>query len=318
MKLFKQGRTIKYLYKNFGAIFALKCFFLRCISFQRYERFIYDYLSGFFAPVIEEYKNKGKEKYNKANSKNKVWTLWWQGEDEAPEIVRVCIESQRTAFSKIGADVVVLDKKNWNEYIDLPSHILEKVENGSITLTHFSDIIRATLLSQYGGLWIDATVYCTKPISDSRILQSFFTVKTHKSSDSLTLRRWTGFLIGDCAGSQLFSFMRECFSFYWKQKNALVAYLLIDYTIAIAVENFQEVRNAFESVPENNTKIWSMLRKLNQPYDSLVWKEIKRNTTFLKLSYKDEFNGGALRERTKKGDLTNWGYIKGLAEQEYL
>jgi hypothetical protein len=84
-----------------------------------------------------------------------------------------------------------------------------------ITLTHFSDIIRAELIRKYGGIWIDATVYCAKPVNLFQRHSSFFTIKMYERSDCYTMRRWTGFLIGDEKNSLLFDFMAEAFRFYW-------------------------------------------------------------------------------------------------------
>ena len=199
------------------------------------------------------------------------------------------------------------------DYIDLPCHIVKKVESGMISLTHFSDILRAKLISEYGGLWIDATVLCTKPIPEGVLVsRDFFTVKAYEKSDALTLRRWTGFLIGDQKGSSLFSFMNNCFDYYWERNDALIAYLLIDYIIAIAYTEFRSVKTAIDSVPVNNQEIFTLLTKLNCKFDAVEWQRIVSDTAFIKLSYKEEFNGANLLEKTEDGDITYWGYIKTL------
>ena len=89
----------------------------------------------------------------------KVWVLWLQGEENAPEIVKACIASTKRAFK--GYEYKVLDKSNIHDYIELPDYIEEKYKKGIITHAHYSDIVRVALLSQYGGVWVDATVYCT-------------------------------------------------------------------------------------------------------------------------------------------------------------
>ena len=57
-----------------------------------------------------------------------------------------------------GFQYTIITKDNWKQYMKLPKHITEKVENGQITLTHFSDIIRAELIRQYGGFLLVVTV----------------------------------------------------------------------------------------------------------------------------------------------------------------
>lgn len=309
-KFSKRIQEVRQLAGNFGKGFAIQCLVRRALSFSIYERYIYRYLDAFFTPIVEKFAAEYDPNAVIENSyPNKIWTSWWQGEDCAPELVKVCIESQRKAFASLGTEVIVLTKDNWNQYIDLPQHIMDKLESGRITITHFSDILRAELLKRYGGLWIDATVFCTKPIDTSVLNEGLFTVKCHDSSEFLTLQRWSGFLFGDRENSKLFTFMAEAFSYYWQRKDALVAYLLIDYIIAIAYAHFSDVREQIDDIPTSNKNLWCMLRRLNQPYEKAEWDKMIFETTFLKLSYKAEFNGGELYKTTGDGQLTNWGYI---------
>ena len=213
-----------------------------------------------------------------------------------------------------GFQYTIITKDNWKQYMKLPKHITEKVENGQITLTHFSDIIRAELIRQYGGVWIDATVFCNKRINLEPV-SKIYTAKCSPTPKSLTLGRWTGFLFGDKEGSKLFSFMSEAFDQYWKKYDSLVAYLLIDYIIAIAYKHFPEVKEEYEQIQVNQTGLWHMLRKMNAPYNADEWTGAVQNADFWKLSYKDEFNGGPLQEKTVQGKLTNWGYLNELVRK---
>lgn len=298
------------LTKNFGFVFAIQCVIRRIISFSSYENFIYRYLVNFFLPLIHQVRYKNMLSIDSENKlPNKVWTLWWQGEEQMPELVKVCIESQKKAFQSLDTEVIVLNKYNWEQYISLPQHIITKVQLGKITLTHLSDIIRTELLKCHGGIWIDATVFCTKPIAKTIFDGTLFTIKCHKESESLTLKRWTGFLFGGKQGFELFCFMSKAFDYYWSAKDALAAYLLIDYIIAIACDFYPQVNKELERIPVSNVHLWSMLKKLNEEYNDDEWNYIIQDTTFLKLSYKDEFNGGSLRKETETGNLTYWGKI---------
>lgn len=303
--LYRQGEV-------FGYRFMFQCLFRRIISFKWYEEYIYKYLTKYFISVIKEFKTK------KANLKSDniveenfhIWTLWWQGEKEAPEIVKLCIESQRNNLVFPGIEYHILTSENWNEYIEIPRYILEKVERRIITLTHFSDIIRVELLRKYGGIWIDATVLCTQPVDIRKYSNPFFTVKVHEKSEFYTLKRWTGFFIGDEKNSILFDFMAECFRYYWKLEENLIVYLLIDYLIAIAYEQFAQVKAKIDKIPTTNRDLWFLLRKMNCAFDSDEWNRITKTTYFFKLSYKEEFNGGSLVEKIDNGKLTYWGFIK--------
>lgn len=88
-----------------------------------------------------------------------IWMIWLQGLSEAPFIVRKCVESWRR--ENPGWDVVVLDEESLNNYIvpDIPESELQK-----LTATTKSDLFRLQLLSDYGGVWADATTYCMRPL----------------------------------------------------------------------------------------------------------------------------------------------------------
>ena len=301
------------LKKTFGYPFALKCYFLRLKSFSKYEQFVFNFLEEEVAPLIRKYELLPDAPVSESGSKH-IWTLWWQGVEQAPEIVKVCLESQQDNMASDGFQYTIITKDNWKQYINLPKHITDKVENGQITLTHFSDIIRAELIRQYGGVWIDATVFCNKRINLEPVSQ-IYTAKCSPTPKSLTLGRWTGFLFGDKEGSKLFSFMSEAFDQYWKKYDSLVAYLLIDYIIAIAYKHFPEIKAEYDNIPVNQTGLWYMLRKMNAPYNADEWTSAVQNADFWKLSYKDEFNGGPLKEKTVQGKLTNWGYLNELVRK---
>ncbi len=103
--------------------------------------------------------------------KDVIWQCWWQGVDNAPDIVKKCFESVKK-FS--GKEVIVIDNNNYDKYIKIPEHIMNKFEKGVISFAHFSDYIRCLLLSTYGGTWIDSTVLLTDKMPEVIFKQDFF------------------------------------------------------------------------------------------------------------------------------------------------
>jgi hypothetical protein len=90
------------------------------------------------------------------NLPKKIWFLWLQGLDEAPLVVKKCHES----WIRHNPDweFIFLDENNINEYVDLETY--------NTTKPAFSDILRINLLAKYGGVWVDATCFCMKPLDD--------------------------------------------------------------------------------------------------------------------------------------------------------
>ena len=101
----------------------------------------------------------------------KIFTLWLQGEQQAPPIVKACFKSIRRHCTQ---ELVVLDRDTVLQYISLPEVILEKYRAGKIKPAHFADICRIELLHTYGGYWLDSTCYVTGPIPEFIQQEDFF------------------------------------------------------------------------------------------------------------------------------------------------
>jgi len=92
---------------------------------------------------------------NNSDFPKTIWFLWVQGLTGAPLVVRKCYES----WHKYNPDwnIVWLDKNNVNNYVS--------VDVKAFTPVVFSEILRINLLARYGGVWVDATCYCNKPLN---------------------------------------------------------------------------------------------------------------------------------------------------------
>ena len=91
----------------------------------------------------------------------KIWILWLQGEADMPFVVRNCYSSWKKQNSAY--EVTLLTENNISDFIDVDGRILN---NPVITKQALSDIIRVLLLEKVGGVWVDATCFCTKPLDD--------------------------------------------------------------------------------------------------------------------------------------------------------
>ena len=60
---------------------------------------------------------------------NPIWVYWKQGLDQAPEIVKSCINSiKQNADTK----VIIITDDNVEQYVKFPSYIIEKLEKGTM------------------------------------------------------------------------------------------------------------------------------------------------------------------------------------------
>lgn len=86
---------------------------------------------------------------------------WDQGLEEAPDLVRDCFESWRTLNPTWS--IRLWDADSAARVVDSSA-----LPDGLKT-TPYSDILRTCLLEQFGGVWVDATVLCARPL-DSWLL----------------------------------------------------------------------------------------------------------------------------------------------------
>lgn len=99
---------------------------------------------------------------NVISNKN-IFVYWNKGFSNAPLIVQKCYE-QLQKYKPDGWTVITLTDNNIEEYIHMPVFLKEMLRNDQIYIANYSDILRSALLYFYGGIWIDATCFLTKPI----------------------------------------------------------------------------------------------------------------------------------------------------------
>ena len=217
----------------------------------------------------------------------RIWTLWWQGENLMPPIVRSTIQSIKQASDK---EVILITKYNYDEYIKLPEQIRNKV-GGGISYAHLSDYIRISLLDEYGGLWIDSTVLCSKKIPDEIYGMRFFTVKDERSSYKFQSRgRWNCQVFGSSMRHYgLFNILRQLMENYWDKFDAAIDYLFFDSLIDWVLEENDTIMKDLYDIHVNNTHMHELLGMINMPYKDSLVKEWEKDTFLYKLTYKLNF-----------------------------
>jgi hypothetical protein len=245
------------------------------------------YLMSKYGHIIDKYKNiKCDENYIQSDSK--IWVCWWQGIESAPVLVQKCIES---IIENAGSHkVVIITRNNIDDYIRIPNIIMSKVDNGLMSLTHLADFIRLSLLADYGGIWIDATIYMSGELPNDILNYQFYSVKTLSNSEFyISKYKWTTYFLVSSKNNIMFKYLRDIFLEYWENENSIVDFFLLDYTIYLGYEHIHIIKNMIDSVPYNNPQILLMFNKLNEKHTDILYKELTNNTILHKLSWKSEF-----------------------------
>lgn len=305
------------LVKNFGFIFAIKRFILKNLAIGTgyrinfYNMFIRNYVRDYFANVVEGH-TTNKADYVDFTGKIPVFVMWWQGEEQMPKLIQLCVASQKKSFSSAKFDYYIIDKDNLSNYLTLPQYILDKVNDGTISITHLSDIIRVGLLKEYGGFYLDATFFISREFDLDILEYDLFSIK--KINSKYMIRRhvaqgkWMGNFWYSKPNNVLFSFMWEAFLYYHKNNDILIDFYLIDYLIDLAYKEIEVVKKQIDSIPLSENSIYLLQNKLNEVGDLKDIKNLLSEGIYFKMSYKQELVLHINGEKTRYSKLlTQYG-----------
>lgn len=255
--------------------------------FRRHEE-IKRYIKLNFASVLNKYKDAVYPESQSFDNR-KIWVCWLQGEANMPDIVRTCYKSVRANAN--GREVVLIKNENVEKYISIPKFIKDKVNNGKMSRTHFADYIRISLLKNYGGLWIDATVLVTDKINiDCKL--PFFSIKQKPDSIHFVSQyRWAVWILG-CSpqiGKILFDCLENLFKAYLNKHSLFIDFFLFDYFLAVMYDEIPLVKQLVDNCPYNNPNAYELGALLNKEFNEDAFLQLKKNNTFHKLSWKQSW-----------------------------
>lgn len=248
---------------------------------------LYDYLDKYKNEKLDvpQCEGNGKVIVDKT-----IWIFWLQGIENAPLIVRKCIQSV-ISNKPVGYELVILTESNLKEYVELPYFIWEKYYAGNITTTHLSDIIRAELLYMYGGAWIDATVYCSDKIPLYMLEGDMFMFKTSNIGGSVL--KGSSWWIYAKRGEKVIADTRELLYKYWNKEEKMRNYFLFHIALSKVIDDSSYNKVTYRNIPSvcnsNPHNLWGMLPF---EFDEEKWEIIKSNSVIHKLSYKRKFLQG--------------------------
>ena len=239
-----------------------------------------------FTKLEKEFKKEiGKTQFKtyENDMSNTVWICWLQGVESAPPLIENCIASMQYHIKD--KDFVFISKDNFRNYCDIPEYIIKKWEDGIITHTHFSDIIRLALLTQHGGLWLDATVYMTGALPDYVCDGDFFVYRDgFFNCDVINFGSW---IIYSKPNNLLLNETLNLLYLYWKKYDYMKHYFLLHLMFRLVTDNYKDEWNAIPYFSQMDQHIFSF--EFLGKYDEKRWEQLKALTPLHKLSTKADF-----------------------------
>lgn len=147
-----------------------------------------------------------------AGLEKNIWLFWKQGLDKAPTFVKHNVASW-IHFNKEWR-VHVLSEANLSQYTDLSLILRENIN--IISPAAFSDVLRIHLLHTFGGVWVDATVICLRPLDswmDILANDSGFFCFLNRSND----RQLASWFMAAKRNNSLVSALLARLNSYWSQ-----------------------------------------------------------------------------------------------------
>lgn len=242
------------------------------------------------ARLDEKFRHYYERKYHKFIKKlpkykhtheysNKIWWCWLQGEEKAPELCKACLSSLRKNLKD--REIIVVTEDNYSSYIKLPTYIIKKYQNGYITRTQLSDILRLELLIKYGGTWIDSSVFATG-YDESLYDKDLFVFKCFlKDSNGTIASSW---FITSEVGNPILRTTRDLLYEHLRHNNLFDRYYTLHIFFAIATECYLSDWNAIPVVPNSIPHILQF--EIDKPYNKERFDNICSLCTVHKLSQK--------------------------------
>jgi len=217
-----------------------------------------------------------------------IWTFWNQGEQKAPELVKVCFDSMRKYCASY--NLIILTEKNIDDYCEIPNYIWDKYKQGILSIQQMSDILRHTLLCDRGGLWLDSTFYIAKQIPEYIFEMPWWIAKGMGKSHIFTRNHIGPFGLSGFAaqkGNIVPAYMKTMLLEYWKKETKLLHYHLMNAWFDLGYASVDEIKKLIDAIPLNNPHAVELKELQDMPFDELKWQDITKNgLAFFKMNWK--------------------------------
>ena len=219
-----------------------------------------------------------------------VWCAWLQGIEQAPALVKACIASQKRALPDY--EFRFIDRENYRQWTSLPRHVVDKFCKGKIPPALFSDLLRLSLLTKYGGIWMDASVYCSgfgNPDLKNRwerILSSELTLFRYFEPGRKAPVALSNWFIATVPGQRVLSIVLEMLLAYWQDFECTVDYYICHLYLVLVLREFPSV---FNNMPRANSRTSLLLSKaFAREYSEEDWQKLTAHVSIHKLNYRKE------------------------------
>lgn len=199
-----------------------------------------------------------------------IFVMWWQGKNNLPPIVQVCQKKLQT-YSGTHPIVFITEENIEQVFIvytgkQIDLEIMGWLRSGKITIAYFSDFVRSALLSsQSGGIWVDATLLFTKPIDETILNKSFYSLKRYKKGEywrNVPELKWSAYFLVSAPYNPFMGFLNMALKEAVKRNGEIPHYFTVDYIMAIAYDLNPYIHAFIENLPSIDPNVF-LLQDIN-------------------------------------------------------
>ena len=242
-----------------------------------------------------------------------IWTMWQQGEAQMPETVQASMKTIKDFAKRNDCEFYLLTDENLADFINIPIDITEKYKKKELSAAHYSDIIRFSLLYQYGGIWMDATLFVSPYATLEMFEGDFFTLnhpplQPEKMERTVGDFKWAGFFLAGKKGKLYFKHIRDLYLYYVRKYPVFIHYLMMDYFILSEYQCNPYFENLVDRLPilAPAERVWFLRDHAHDLFEEKEWEEVLKTTPILKTTYKikkEEVLPGSYLDQLLQGKL---------------
>ncbi len=282
----KSYSILKEMNKPYSCSFPLIIAGAKGLSFLENE--LIKIYKNYFSDEILKYQNHPF--HSDIKSEMSIWVCWWQGEKAMPPLVRNCFK--RLKLLNPDTRIVLVTKDNYSEYVDIPEHVVTLLQENKITITFFSDYLRAGILSKHGGLWIDASTYIVRPIFPKLFFGDFISQRSVIDSvvakqNIISEARWAAYFLGsEYSGCVVFQFLKECLEKILIEFHYNPYYFSIDLIIRCAYDGIPCCKPYIDTLIPSSPDVHLFSLLWNKEFSEGYFKELCARNDIFKLNSK--------------------------------
>ena len=222
-----------------------------------------------------------------------IWVLWQQGEAQMPETVRASMKTIKDFAKRSGCEFHFLTDENLYSYISIPKDIIEKNKNKQLSSAAFADIVRASLLFEHGGIWMDATLFVSPYATLEMFERDFFSlnhppIHPERMERTISDFKWSGYCLAGKKEKSYFKHIREIYIYYVRKYPLFLHYLMMDYFIISEYDANPEFKTSVDGLPilAPAERVLFLRENADKPFNENEWEEVLKTTPIMKTTYK--------------------------------